>query len=73
MGVKLFLIRHGQTRWNEEGRYQGDRDIELNATGIKQAALAARYLSRVDFSNIYCSPLVRTLETARHHKGQKKA
>ena len=72
MGVKLFLIRHGQTRWNVEGRYQGDRDIELNATGIKQAGLAAKYLSRVDFSNIYCSPLARTLETARIIKGRRK-
>ncbi len=65
MGIKLFLIRHGQTSWNVEGRYQGDQDIELNSTGIMQAGLAAKYLSRVGFSNIYSSPLSRTMETAR--------
>ncbi|MDZ7839031.1 MAG: histidine phosphatase family protein [Actinomycetota bacterium] len=64
MGVKLFLIRHGQTLWNLEGRYQGDRDIELTELGIRQAELAAGYLQNVDYSNIYCSPLKRTAATA---------
>ncbi len=71
MGVKLFLIRHGQTRWNEEGRYQGDHDIELNQVGIKQAKLAAKYLSRVEFANIYSSPLKRTLFTAERIRGRR--
>ncbi|MGM0365412.1 MAG: histidine phosphatase family protein [Actinomycetota bacterium] len=64
MGVKLFLIRHGQTIWNLEGKYQGDRDIELTELGIKQAELTARYLKDVEFSNIYSSPLKRTVLTA---------
>ena len=64
MGVKIFLIRHGQTRWNVEGRYQGDKDIELTATGVRQAELAAAYLSRANFSNIYSSPLRRAVDTA---------
>ncbi len=64
MGIKLFLIRHGQTSWNVEGRYQGSCDIELNSTGIQQAELASKYLSRVKFSNIYSSPLKRTMKTA---------
>ena len=64
MGVKLFLIRHGQTLWNKEGKYQGDKDIDLTRVGINQAKLAAKYLSRVDFSNIYSSPLRRAIDTA---------
>jgi alpha-ribazole phosphatase len=64
MAVKLFLIRHGQTLWNLEGRYQGDRDIELTEEGIRQASLTAGYLSDVDFSNIYSSPLKRAVDTA---------
>ncbi|MBN2072839.1 MAG: alpha-ribazole phosphatase [Actinobacteria bacterium] len=64
MGVKLFLIRHGQTEWNKEGRYQGGMDTELTGTGIEQAKLAAEYLSQVDFSNIYSSPLKRAVDTA---------
>jgi alpha-ribazole phosphatase len=65
MGVKLFLIRHGQTEWNAEGRYQGYKDTELTEYGKKQAALAAKYLSKVVFTNIYSSPQKRALETAK--------
>jgi len=64
MGIKLFLIRHGQTLWNKEGRYQGDMDIGLTRVGFKQAKLAAKYLSKVDFSNIYSSTLRRAIDTA---------
>jgi len=72
MGVKLFLIRHGQTSWNVEGRYQGSCDIELNNTGIQQAELASEYFSRVKFSNIYSSPLKRTMETANIINGRSE-
>ncbi len=72
MGIKLFLIRHGQTRWNLEGRYQGDRDIELNRTGIRQAGLAAKYLSKVNFESIYSSPLKRAARTADIINGKRK-
>ena len=64
MGVKLFLMRHGQTEWNSQGRYQGAQDTILTETGIKQAELAKKYLSRVNFSNIYSSPKKRALQTA---------
>ena len=64
MGVKLFLIRHGQTEWNSQGRYQGAQDTILTETGIKQAKLARKYLSRVNFANFYSSPKKRALQTA---------
>ena len=64
MGVKLFLIRHGQTEWNSQGRYQGAQDTILTETGIKQARLAREYLSRVNFANFYSSPKKRALKTA---------
>lgn len=64
MGVKFFLIRHGQTLWNEQGRYQGNHDISLTGLGIRQAKSAAKYLSRVKLSNIYSSPLKRAADTA---------
>jgi phosphoserine phosphatase len=64
MGVKLFLIRHGQTEWNSQGRYQGAQDTILTETGIKQAELAKKYLSRVNFTNFYSSPKKRAIQTA---------
>jgi alpha-ribazole phosphatase len=64
MGVKLFLIRHGQTEWNSQGRYQGTQDTILTETGLKQARLARKYLSRVNFANFYSSPKKRALQTA---------
>jgi alpha-ribazole phosphatase len=64
MGVKLFLIRHGQTESNAQGRYQGSMDTNLTQAGVKQARLAKKYLSRVKFSNIYSSPLKRAVDTA---------
>ena len=64
MGVKLFLIRHGQTDSNVEGRYQGTLDTSLTETGIEQAIAAKKYLSKVKFSNVYSSPLKRAIQSA---------
>jgi probable phosphoglycerate mutase len=65
MGVKLFLIRHGQTTGNLEGRYQGSMDTDLTPEGIKQAKLARNYLKNVLISGIYSSPMKRTMQTAK--------
>lgn len=68
---ELYFIRHGETNWNAEGRYQGSRDIPLNARGRGQAALNGTLLktllergnrSPLDF-DWYVSPLSRTRET----------
>jgi broad specificity phosphatase PhoE len=40
--MKIFLIRHGQTDWNLEGKIQGSYDSELNNTGIIQAEELSR-------------------------------
>ena len=40
--MKFYIIRHGQTNWNKEGRIQGKTDIELNEEGIKQAEEAKK-------------------------------
>jgi broad specificity phosphatase PhoE len=63
--LRLYLIRHGETAWNADGRLQGHSDIELNPRGQEQSErLAARLLEEGDFSAIYASPLRRAYDTA---------
>lgn len=60
----VILIRHGETDWNVQGRFQGQIDVPLNARGQRQAARMAERLvvERVDV--FYCSDLLRTRQTA---------
>jgi len=69
---QIFIIRHGETDYNKNGRYLGRTDISLNKNGISQAKELAGKISNLDFDIIYCSPLKRTVETARFIK-QKHA
>jgi len=62
--TKLCLVRHGQTDWNMEGRYQGQSDIPLNEHGRAMAHRLAEALDGQDFSIIYSSDLLRAVETA---------
>lgn len=61
----IYVVRHGQTDWNLQGRCQGWSDIELNQTGIAQAEELAKQLSNVKFDVCFASPLKRTLKTAQ--------
>lgn len=60
----FYFLRHGQTDWNREGRYQGRSDIPLNANGIAQARAAAQSLAAVGIDRVVASPLIRALKTA---------
>jgi len=61
----LYLIRHGQTDWNLEGRWQGHADVPLNKNGRLQAAEIALSLASADLAAIYSSDLQRALDTAQ--------
>lgn len=63
--MNLYVVRHGQTDWNIQGLIQGSTDIELNPTGIKQANQTSELLKNINFSEIYSSPLKRTIDTAK--------
>jgi broad specificity phosphatase PhoE len=67
-GITLYFVRHGETDWNRAQRYQGQKDIPLNALGRSQAVGNGRTLAgalgveaaAIDYVS---SPLVRALET----------
>ena len=61
----IFVVRHGQTDWNLEGRCQGWADVELNQTGLKQASELAEKLSEIKFDVCFSSPQKRALKTAQ--------
>ena len=61
---KWFLVRHGLTDWNEEGRLQGKADIPLNEMGKNQARETASRLKNENIGIIISSPLLRAKETA---------
>lgn len=60
----LILIRHGETDWNVEGRYQGQDDPPLNAKGLAQAHWLVEGLRGVPLDVLITSPLRRACQTA---------
>ena len=64
--MRIYLMRHGETDWNREGRLQGRMDIAMNATGIRQMQEAGAGLRDrgISFDKILASPLRRAVESA---------
>ena len=69
--ITLYLVRHGETTFNAEGRIQGHLDAPLSELGICQAEAIAKRLASETFSKIYSSDLARAKVTAEiiatHH------
>jgi len=64
MSLRLLLLRHGETAWNRERRFQGWTDTPLSEAGLAQAEAAARELKEHALAAVYASPLQRARDTA---------
>jgi broad specificity phosphatase PhoE len=60
----LFLIRHGETPWTKERRFQGSTNTHLTSRGKSQAKAVANCLKRYGIHHVYSSDLWRARETA---------
>lgn len=69
--LRIFLVRHGETDWNRQGRFQGQIDVPLNPTGQAQGEQVAAFLKDVSFHQAISSPMLRPKATAEailaHH------
>lgn len=61
----LYLFRHGETDWNESGRFQGHTNVPLSARGRQQVQALAERAARLPLRAIYTSDLARAQESAR--------
>ncbi|MDP3184533.1 MAG: histidine phosphatase family protein, partial [Anaerolineales bacterium] len=62
--LHLILVRHGETEWNVQRRYQGQTDTTLSAFGRRQAEWLAGWLAKQKIDIAYASDLKRAWETA---------
>ena len=62
--TRVFIVRHGETRWNVEGRIQGHEDSPLTADGLRQAEALAKLIRHEGPAALYASDLGRSRETA---------
>ena len=62
--MRLIIIRHGESVWNREGRYQGQMDAPLSELGLRQAEALAERLRNEPLDAIFTSPLQRAARTA---------
>lgn len=63
--TEVYLIRHGQTVWNQGGKYQGHTDVPLSAVGRQQAQQLQKKLATTKIAAFYASDLARAYDTAK--------
>ena len=68
--MNIYVLRHGQTDYNIEGKFQGQIDIKMNQNGEQQTDKAASELNKIHFDVVFCSPLSRTRDTANKIKNE---
>src|SRR5689334_13907609 len=65
MITRLYLVRHGATQLTAEDRFSGSTGVELSEEGRAQAQQLSERLANDRLAAVFCSPLSRTMETAR--------
>ncbi|PZA05953.1 MULTISPECIES: histidine phosphatase family protein [unclassified Meiothermus] len=70
MSVEIWLVRHGETLWNAEGRLTGWSDVALSARGEAQARALFPLLAAEPFDSVVSSDLSRAVQTARLAYGE---
>ncbi len=70
--MEIYFIRHGETIWNLEKKFQGLLDSPLTEKGINQAKLLGKKLENINFDKFYSSPLKRANDTANYIKGKRE-
>lgn len=65
MSGTIFLVRHGQTALNAQGRFRGRQDPPLDDRGLVETADATRQLLGMGIRAVYTSPLLRAVQTAQ--------
>ncbi|MEM7725703.1 MAG: histidine phosphatase family protein [Cyanobacteria bacterium P01_A01_bin.45] len=64
-GVRILLVRHGETEWNRQKKFQGEIDVSLNEDGKIQSQKIADFLKQVSINFAVSSSLQRSVETAQ--------
>lgn len=70
--MRLYIIRHGETDWNVEGRLQGESDLPLNQNGQNMALKTGQALEKISFDLVITSPYTRAKQTADLILGNRK-
>jgi len=65
MTTRLYLVRHGATQLTAEDKFSGSSGVDLSDEGRSQAEELAKRLANDEITAVYCSPLSRTMDTAR--------
>ena len=62
--VLVYIVRHGQTVLNKEGKFRGTANPPLDTTGIREAREVAKLIDAIEISHIFCSDKIRATKTA---------
>src|SRR3989338_4933456 len=61
----FYLVRNGETPWSLTGKHTGLTDVHLTDNGKEQAKVLKPLLKHFSFSEVWCSPLIRAVETCQ--------